>query len=162
MAKKLTVNEMIYKTLTTKVNKIPKYKEELEALGYKLNSTHAWSTYDYWGIETGIPGRVLLISSGYDKKKRLYKTAKHIKTSDITKVDFENLIKTNREPLKEDYYSSKIVQYRHTKMNYQTGMAILEDKKNEYERIKLDIEYWEKSVQKDKQMLDEIMASYKK
>jgi hypothetical protein len=161
MAKKLTVNEMIYKTLTTKVSKIPKYKDELEALGYKLNSTHAWSTYDYWGIETGIPGRILLISSGYDKKKRLYKTAKHIKTKDITKVDFENLIKTNRESFNQ-VHASRITQYKQTKMCYKTGLAILEDKKKEYEQARLSLEYWEKSVQKDKQTLDEIVTSYKK
>ena len=96
MKKKLTVNEMIYQTLTTEVDKIPKYKEELESLGYQLNDIHCWSSYNYWGIETGTPGKILLISSGYDNRKRLYVTSKCIAARNISKFDFQSLININK------------------------------------------------------------------
>ena len=62
-----TINEMIYNTITTKIEKTPKYKKELEALGYTLNNTHDWSAYRYWGIDS--PKGILLISKDYGGKK---------------------------------------------------------------------------------------------
>lgn len=95
--KQLTVNEMILATLRTKTDKTPKYKKVLEALGYKLNNSHDWSTYDYWGIDAA-DGTVLVISQSYGKQRRLYKTCRsvNVKFENLNKVDFENLLKTNR------------------------------------------------------------------
>lgn len=99
---KLTVNEMLYQTLHTKITKEPKYKEVLEALGYKLSKDHSWSSYDYWGI-VAEDGTVVVISKTREGKKALFKTAHLIHTNNITKVDLSNLIKTKREPVRGYY-----------------------------------------------------------
>ena len=161
MKKKLTVNEMIYKTLTTKVDKIPKYKEELEALGFKLNDIHGWSTYDYWGIETDTPGVIVLISSGYDRKRRLYKTSREIKTKDMSKIDFENLIKVNR-PRMETYELTRIQKYKMKRNEHRHLLQILERKKDAFEKAKSDFEYFEEYVKRNKERLDEFKASFKR
>ena len=72
----MTVNEMIYKTLTTKITKEPKYREVLEALGYELDKDHDWSYYDYWGIKMAEDNRVLVISQNRNKERALFKTFK--------------------------------------------------------------------------------------
>lgn len=97
----MTVNEMIYATLTTKQNKIPKYKEALEAMGYVLSNTHDSSAYDYWGIILSDDPKhrcLLVISKSYHSGKRfLFGNMGAIKTHDIKKVDFVNLIKIHQK-----------------------------------------------------------------
>lgn len=93
--KKLTVNEMIYATLNTKNTKTPKYKEVLEALGYELVADHGYSEYNYWGIRTA-EGLVLSFSKDYEGKRGLFKTVYRVYTKDFKRVDYANLIKTNR------------------------------------------------------------------
>lgn len=97
----MTVNEMIYATLTTKQDKTPKYKEALEAMGYVLSNTHDSSCYDYWGIVLSDDPRhrcVLVISKSYHSGKRfLFGNMGAIDTHDIKKVDFINLIKIHQK-----------------------------------------------------------------
>lgn len=97
----MTVNEMIYATLTTKQDKIPKYKEALEAMGYVLDNTHFSSSYDYWGIVLFSDPKyysLLVISKGYHTGKRtLFGDMGAIDTNDIKKVDFVNLIKIHQK-----------------------------------------------------------------
>ena len=97
----MTVNEMIYVTLTTKQDKIPKYKEALEAMGYILNNTHDSSSYDYWGIVLSSDPKhrsILVISkSYYTGKRKLFGNMGPIETYDIKKVDFVNLIKIHQK-----------------------------------------------------------------
>ena len=93
--KKLTVNEMIYATLNTKNTKTPKYKEVLEALGYELVADHIYSEYNYWGIRTA-EGLVLSFSKDYEGKRGLFKTGCRVHAKNFKKVDYVNLIKTNR------------------------------------------------------------------
>ena len=46
----LTINEMIYKTISTKLKKEPKYKEILEQLGYTVFDSD-YSDYDCWSVK---------------------------------------------------------------------------------------------------------------
>ena len=172
MTNKLTVNEMIYKTLTTKITKEPKYRNELEALGYELVSDHNWSTYDYWGIRTLENNSVLLISKSYGGKKMLYRTTHHIQTKDIQKVDFENLIKTDRsatrrwmlvEPVNKCAQYKLAVEYYklHVKC-YEDGLKEIAELEKELARVRDRAKYWESMVQKAKNKVNDIVAEIKK
>lgn len=167
MAKKLTVNEMIYNTLTTKITKEPKYKEILEALGYELIKDHDWSVYDYWGIRMVEGNRVLLISKGRDNKRHLYKTFSFVNTKDITKVDFENLIKTDRSETRPKLFrpDTRIELYKRAKDDYKTHLSICEGAKNDIavkeemlEKAKKSFDEWEKRAAASKEKLDKIIA----
>ena len=168
----MTVNEMIYKTLNTKENKTPKYKEVLEALGYELVTNYNWSYYDYWGIKMKEDNRILNISQGYDKKKRLYKTHTPVKSKDIKKVDFVNMLNTDRSATR--WYNlrtkeTKIEAYRRIKSDIRTNTSICEDYKRviEITKEKLckdqeSLKYWEDKVARSKEELDKITAGIKK
>lgn len=172
MSKPLTVNEMIYKTLTTKITKVPKYKDVLEALGYILDKDHDWSVYDYWGIKMAESNHTLLISKGYDNQRRLYKTATHVETKDISKVDFVNLIKTDRSATR--WYNrrmpeTKIQQYKGLKKSYRSDLSICESYKQKIIKVEEQLEeekerlkHWEEIAAKDKNKLDELVATIKR
>ena len=171
MPKKLTINEMIYNTITTKITKEPKYKEVLEALGYELVKDHGWSHYDYWGIKMAEDDRVLVISKGCDNKRHLYKTAKNVETKDITKVDFENLIKTNRSATRwwnMRPAETKIQTYKRIKSDIYTSLSICNDYKKRIAEMeeklaneKRHLEHWETQIVRNKTQLDEIIAEIK-
>ncbi len=168
----MTINEMIYKTLNTKETKTPKYKEALEALGYELVSHYDWSVYDYWGIKIKEDDRILNISQGYDKKKRLYKTHSPVKTKDIKKVDFVNLIRTDRSATR--WYNirpveTKIEEYKRIKSDITTSVSICNDYKKSIAEMeeklikeKEHLEYWEAQIVRDKAKLDKITAKIRK
>lgn len=172
MPKVLTVNEMIYRTLTTKETKTPKYKEVLELLGFELVKDHGWSHYDYWAIRMKEDDRLLVISQGYDKKKRLYKTCNCVNTNDIAKVDFANLIKTDRSATR--WYKrlppeTNVQKYKQAKMSYQTDLSICEDYKKkiiefeqQVEKAKERVEYYEQLVASEKNKMNEIIAAIKR
>lgn len=172
MPKILTVNEMIYKTLTTKETKVPKYKEVLEALGFELVKDHGWSHYDYWAIKLKEDNRILVISQGYDKQKRLYKTASAVKSKDIKKVDFANLINIDRSATR--WYNRRIPdtniqKYKSAKRDYEIALSIREDSKKKVNEVEAKLEaekkslkYWEDSVVNRKETLDEIVAAIKR
>ena len=172
MAKVLTVNEMIYKTLTTKETKVPKYKAVLEALGYELVKDHGWSHYDYWAIKLKEDNRILVISQGYDKKKRLYKTAQPVSSKDITKVDFVNLINTDRSATRwynRQMPDTNIQKYKRAKTDYEIALSLCKDSKKKVNEVEAKLEaekkslrYWEDSIVSRKATLDEIIAAIKR
>lgn len=143
----MTVNEMIYATLTTKQDKIPKYKEALEAMGYVLDNSHFSSCYDYWGIVLSADPKhksILVISKSYGSNKRkLFGNMGAINTNDIRKVDFVNLIKIHKkrerfENMRFRYYwdgsSAKIKTYKRLV--------------SEYKRQNLNVKYDEEKLKK--------------
>ena len=168
----MTINEMIYKTLTTKITKEPKYKDALEALGYELVKDHDWSEYDYWGIRIEEDNKILLISKGKDNKRHLYKTASYVKTKDITKVDFANLIRTNRSETR--WYNnrdkpSRTYRYKMAKSDYRTLLSICDDYRKGIQiteeklcNDKKRLEYWKEQAEKSKKLIDEIASEIKK
>ena len=170
----VTINEMIYNTITTKKDKEPKYKKILEALGYSLNNTHDWSEYNYWGIDS--PGGILLISKDYGGKKRLYLTATPINNAvkeKIRLVDFENLLTTPPKDYKSKKERTAIYIYKNLKQSiegnewliesYEKQIAELEEKlkmkKQSVERIKADNE---ENKEKIKEILEEKRKRFNK
>ena len=159
----MTVNEMIYATLTTKQNKIPKYKDALESMGYILNNSHFSSAYDYWAIvlsDDPNTKSLLVISKNYHTNKReVFGNIGRIRSKDIRKIDFVNLIKIHRkrdrlENMKFshswDGSSSKIKMYKLLMEECKTQNAII--KYNEEKLKKLE-EDTAKEIEFRKQLL---------
>lgn len=91
--KQVTINEMIYNTLRTKSDKIPKYYDVLTALGYKLRNDYTWNDREYWVIELS-PDSVINFSK-CQGKFTLYITTRYVR-GNVKKVDYINLIKMER------------------------------------------------------------------
>lgn len=120
--KNITVNKMIHKTITTKTNKEPKYKDVLEAMGYTVYNS-SWSEYDYWAVKNETTNRMVVFSKGYDKKKRLYDEWRIIKDRDFKKIDLAGYLNCNRNRYNShDITKSK---YRKLRENFiQAKMSI--------------------------------------
>lgn len=92
-----TFNEMFYNTLRTKTNKEPKYRAELEKLGFTIIPS-TWSAQGYWGIAYN--NSEYVISKDYNNNTRLYdgavpignRTVKIIGLSAIKKIDFGHMV----------------------------------------------------------------------
>lgn len=143
--KMLTINEMILNTLTTKMDKTPKYKLILEQLGYTLNNTHDWSTYNYWGINIPNGKGILVISKDYSNKKRIYITCTSVAPFDkASKVNFENLLKVkgDREKNKDFEYNIKF-----NKTNIQKIIG-----------FKKEIEYYNRGKERTKKRIKDLMT----
>ena len=152
----ITVNDMIYSTLTTKSSKEPKYRNILEAFGYTLTNQHDWSDYDYWGIQCA-DGSVLVISKTYGNERGLFKTAHLIHTKNIKKVNFVGLIKSKRERFSSDSLipTNLVTQYKYKK-------DIVETDKWLYDSARKDVEAIEKKLEKAKKYLDYCTDNYNK
>lgn len=99
----ITINEMIYKTLTTKTTKEPKYKKELEALGLEI-IVDGWSGYyNYWSIRNPLTDRELVISKDYAGRKNIFNPYDSIAKDShhIQKIDFLGYLSCNRPSYNE-------------------------------------------------------------
>lgn len=152
----ITVNDMIYDTLTTKDSKEPKYRNILEAMGYTLTNQHDWSDYDYWGIQCA-DERVLVISKTYGNKRGLFKSAHLIPTKNIKKVNFVGVIKSKRERFSPVSLipTNLVSQYKYKK-------GIVETDKWLYDSARKDVEVIEKKLEKAKKYLDYCTDNYNK
>lgn len=141
----VTINEMIYNTITTKVEKVPKYKKELEALGYTLNNTHDWSAYKYWGIDT--EKGILVISKDYGGHKRLYFTAFPVngaKKEKIKLVDFVNLI--NKPQKDKRVPKTAVTRYKNLKSELESREWLVNQYRKDIEEMKRKIEEKQKTM----------------
>ena len=136
----ITVNDMIYDTLTTKGCKEPKYRNVLEAFGYTLMNQHDWSDYDYWGIQCA-DERVLVISKTYGNKRGLFKSAHLIHTKNIKKVNFVGLIKSKRERFSFAPFAQAnlVTRYQDMKQAIQSRKWLVDYKEKEVEKFKLEL-----------------------
>ena len=139
----ITVNDMIYDTLTTKGCKEPKYRNVLEAFGYTLTNQHDWSDYDYWGIQCA-DGRVLVISKDRENKRALFKTASRVHTKDIKKVNFIGIIKTKRKPsplapFAQVAQANLVTQYQDMKRTIKTCKWLVDYKEKEVEKLEFEL-----------------------
>lgn len=116
----MTTNQMIYKTLTTKVTKEPKYKSVLDDMGFTVFES-GLSHYNYWAIKCNETGRTLVISRDRGNKRGLfdpYSLIKHDgKNNDILKVDFVRYLRKRKydRTKKQSIYSElrwKIERYK--------------------------------------------------
>lgn len=161
------VNAMIRDTLKTKSDKTPKYYDELTAMGYTLTKD-APSTYNYWGIEG--PGRMVVVSKG--DKRGLYSGGYGV-TSVLSgdkykerkdKVDYKNLLdKKPNTTYKHLKYSnsrslSKVNDLRSNKWNAEFYDELAEDELVKIQKLKLEIDKLEKSVDKYRQQAEDSRA----
>lgn len=159
----MNTNEMILKTIKTKLTKTPVYKTTLENLGYEVFDSEE-SHYGYWTVKNTETGRMILISQGYDGKRRLYGNWSCIKTNDFKKVDYVNLLKTNR-PSVNNPYASDYVYRNFERGKYYDLREIIKKNKN-YIKYKEDrIEEYKKQILNikkymdyEKEMLDKYIA----
>ena len=155
----MTTNEMILKTIKTKLTKTPIYKSILEDLGYEVFDSEE-SHYGYWAVKNTETGRMILISQGYDGKRRLYDNCSDIETSDLKKVDYVNLLKTNR-PSANNPYASDYVYRNFERGKYYDLREIIKKnkdyikyKENRIEEYKKQIRNIKKYMACEKEMLD--------
>lgn len=97
--KRLSLNEKIYKVLTTKIGKTNKYILELEEMGLIVYD-NKWSSYNYYAIKNPKTGRSITISKDYGNVKRLYDEATAINNAikdNIKNVDFISLLNCKRK-----------------------------------------------------------------
>ena len=140
----MTTNEMILKTISTKLTKEPIYKSILEDLGYEVYDSK-WSAYNNWAIKNKKTGNTVLFSKGYDNKKRLYDTSRPINARNFKEVDYVGLLKKEKRPRFSNTNTSEY--------------AILRDKIKE---SKWSIEYYKKDIEGKRKRLDEIMNDIKR
>ena len=83
----MTTNEMIYKTINTKLTKEPKFKSVLEDMGYEVFNSD-WSDYGNWTVKNPKTGRLVALSrSSRGGKRGIYNGWYCIKEGDISKVN---------------------------------------------------------------------------
>lgn len=132
------INEMIYKTISTKLNRNPKYKEALEAAGFTVYDSD-WSGCECWTVRNDKTGRTVLFSRDYGKRKRLYgrlHPSQPIESGDYRKVDFASLLNCERN----GSLSPAASKYR-----------ILRDK---MKKAKDSIQYQEKKIEEIQSLID--------
>lgn len=139
----ITINEMIYKTLTTKMTKEPKYRKELEALGLEIVENDWSSCYNYWLVRNPTTGRELVINKDYGNRKNIFNPYDSIAKDShhIQKIDFLGYLNCDRPS-----YNEKLPQ----KNKYREWREALKDGKHWKD-------YYEKRIQKlkeEKEKLD--------
>lgn len=151
----ITINEMIYKTLTTKTTKEPKYKKELEALGLEI-IMDGWSGYyNYWSIRNPLTDRELVISKDYAGRKNIFNPYDSIAKDShyIKKIDFLDYLNCNRPsyderlPQKSKYrkWRETLKDNKHWKGYHERKIQELEKEKEKLDKaIREQIEYCNK------------------
>lgn len=152
----MTTNEMILKTLTTKVTKEPKYKSILEDMGFTIYDSDC-SHYNYWTIKCEATGRILVISRDIENKRGLfdpYNLIKHgNKENDISKIDFVRYLRTTRRMSdrtpKESEYAKLRKEIKYYKgWNYKWYKERIEKIKKEIEKLNNSLEYNKEEIRK--------------
>ena len=154
----MTTNEMIYKTINTKLTKEPVYKSVLEDLGYEVYDSE-WSAYNNWTVKNKETGRAVVLSKGYDNKKGLFNLANHIKCADIKKVDYVAYLNKNKNErgrfeTPSEYYCLRLAIKESKSMLkwYEKEMNL---KKDEIKKLNNDIERYNKYISDEQKRLDD-------
>ena len=140
----MTTNEMIYKTISTKLTKTPIYKSVLEDLGYEVFDS-TWSSYNNWAVKNKKTGRVILFSKGYDNKRRLYDNATSIKAGDFKKVNYVDYLSKNKSTINQPYFEKPTeyhglrVTIRGSKSSIKFYEGYIREKQKEVEKINDEI-----------------------
>lgn len=138
----MTTNEMIYKTITTKLTKTPVYKSVLEDLGYEVIDRE-WSSYNNWTIKNKATGNMVMFSKDYDNKRGLFDGPNRIKTNDFKKVDYVDLLNKH----KRDSFNNNETKYaklRRTITSYKWYIDLykkrIKEKQKEIEKLNNELE----------------------
>lgn len=105
----MTTNEMIYKTIMTKLEKEPKYRSVLEDMGYEVYDSGK-SAYGNWAVKNLGTERSVLVSRDYFGKRGLFNGYIPIKKGDPRKVDFVGYLRKEKTKNK---VASRHREYRH-------------------------------------------------
>ena len=152
----MTTNEMIFKTLTTKVTKEPKYKSILKDMGFTIYDSDC-SHYNYWTIKCEATGQILVISRDRGNKRGLfdlYSLIKHDdKENDISKIDFIGYLRTTRRMAdripKESEYKELRREIEYCKgWNYKWHKERIEKIEKEIENLNHDLERNKEEIRK--------------
>ena len=152
----MTTNEMIYKTISTKLNKEPIYKSVLEDLGYKVYGSE-WSSYNNWAVKNPKTNKMVVISKGYDNKKGLFDGPNCIRTNDIKKVNYVDLLNKDRSvksSWSEDNYGYLKATIKEAKRMVRWYERANDEKQKQIDAIKDDIERNTKYLNEYKMKLD--------
>ena len=150
--KRLSLNEKIYKVLTTKVGKTNEYITELKEIGLIVYD-NKWSSYNYYAIKNPETGRSITISKDHENVKKLYDEATPINNAikdNIKNVDFISLLNCKRKCninkwLKDRYgYNNR---YRDVKTS----------KARELVNVKRDIRYKKEYLEEIEKELEKIL-----
>lgn len=149
----MTINEMIYKTLTTKMTKEPKYRKELEALGLEIVINDWSDCYNYWLVRNPATGRELVINKDYSNRKNIFNPYNSIieEGHDIKKINFFGYLNCDRPSLserlpKESKYKKWRVKLRSNKryiLNCKKDIQGLQEKKRKLDET---IQYYEERL----------------
>ena len=153
----MTTNEMIYKTINTKLTKEPVYKSVLEDLGYEVYDSD-WSAYNNWTVKNKATGRTVVISKNCDNKKGLFDGGGAIRYTDIKKVNYTAYLSKNKKAKGMPYFIQPISEYRRLR-------DIIDDSKSYIRWRKRDILFIKKKIEKLNEELDrhnEQISKYQK
>ena len=172
----MTTNEMIYKTITTKLAKEPIYKSILEDLGYEVYDS-GWSYYDNWTVRNKETKKQILISKhNYTNRKALFNGALHIRANDLKKVNYVDLLSKNKPNVTRPEYAnyiynnfvtSKYSELRHNISNIKSDVNYLNYRINfakgdidnaikRIEKLNKDIEQYYLEIEDKQKRLGEI------
>lgn len=164
----MTTNEMIYKTISTKLTRTPIYKSVLEDLGYEVYDS-TWSSYNYWAVRNKKTGKTILFSNGYDNKRRLYDNATPIKANDYKKVDYVGYLNKNKPTINHPYfeeisgkYSMLRVTIRQSKSMIKAYERWINEKQEKLDEIIEDIRQYNESKANYQKGLDKAREEVRK
>ena len=107
----MTTNEMIYKTLRTKMSKEPRYRAVLADLGIEVFDSDC-STQGFWSVRYIPTGKMLVISKGYDNRVHLYggeNGYQKPKVRDLKMFDYIGFLRCDRKKEGRPYFSDDYV-----------------------------------------------------
>jgi len=95
----MNTNEMIYKTLRTKMDKEPRYRDVLADLGIEVFDSDC-STQGFWSVKYIPTGNMLVISKGYDNRVHLYggeNGYQNQNAKDLKRFDYIGFLKRHKK-----------------------------------------------------------------
>ena len=140
----MTTNEMIFRTLKTKMNKTPKYVEVLADLGIEVYDSDS-STQGFWSVRYTPTGKMLVISKGYDNKTYLYGgESGYQKTNakDLKKFDYMGFLKCDRHKEASPYFADK----SYVKTEYKELRSAIYHSKRDMRWAKRELEEIDKKI----------------
>lgn len=152
----MTTNEMILKTLTTKVTKEPKYKSILEDMGFTIYDSDC-SYYNYWTIKNETTKQVLVISKDRGNKRGLFDPYNLIKydnkENDISKINFVGYLRTtrhmtNRTPKESEYRKLRNEIEDCKRWLYEYHKEKIDKIKKQIEALEQDMKYHDEQIKK--------------
>ena len=144
----MTTNEMIYKTMNTKLTKEPIYKSVLEDLGYEVYDS-TWSYYNNWTVKNKETGKTILLSKhNYTNKKALFDCPFCIETNDIKKVNYVDFLSKNRPNVTRPFFENYIYK------NFERSKY--SDLRDDIRDSKWDIKYYNRYINETKEKIEKL------